>query len=269
MLTLGFHAEGIYDKFLAKFKEYTAQTRVGDPFDESTFQGPQISQTQYDRIMSYIEAGKSEGATCYMGGSRVGDKGYFIQPTIFTDVKSSMKIMQEEIFGPVVAVAKFKTVDEVIEMAHDTVYGLAAAVFTQNVTQAITVANRLEAGTVWVNCYNQLDYNTPFGGYRQSGIGRENGEYALDNYTQVWALLVLFVPIDTHHVPRSHRSSRSRSTSPKCVQHPRCSFQAKKKCKEKNPQKSFYCIDVHISQPSPNTLVNASFYAMAMKNVRI
>ncbi|KAL1933331.1 hypothetical protein VTP01DRAFT_7421 [Rhizomucor pusillus] len=177
--------EGIYDKFLAKFKEYTAQTRVGDPFDESTFQGPQISQTQYDRIMSYIEAGKSEGATCYMGGSRVGDKGYFIQPTIFTDVKSSMKIMQEEIFGPVVAVAKFKTVDEVIEMAHDTVYGLAAAVFTQNVTQAITVANRLEAGTVWVNCYNQLDYNTPFGGYRQSGIGRENGEYALDNYTQV------------------------------------------------------------------------------------
>ncbi|KAI8147978.1 aldehyde dehydrogenase domain-containing protein [Fennellomyces sp. T-0311] len=182
--------EGIYDKFLERFKAYTAETKVGDPFDEDTFQGPQISQVQYDRIMGYIKAGKEEGATCYMGGSRFGDKGYFIEPTVFTDVKENMKIMQEEIFGPVVAVSKFKDIDDVIEKAHDTTYGLAAAVFTTNITQAVTVANKLEAGTVWVNCYNELDYNTPFGGYKQSGIGRENGEYALDNYVQIKAVKI-------------------------------------------------------------------------------
>ncbi|KAI8085214.1 aldehyde dehydrogenase domain-containing protein [Halteromyces radiatus] len=177
--------EGIYDKFLEKFKERTEQTRVGDPFDETTFQGPQISQTQYDRIMGYIEQGKTEGATVYAGGSRHGDKGYFIQPTIFTDATPKMKIVQEEIFGPVVVITKFKDTEEVIKLAHDTTYGLAAAVFTENVTRAVEVSNRLEAGTVWVNCYNQLDTSSPFGGYRQSGIGRENGEYALDNYLQV------------------------------------------------------------------------------------
>ena len=182
--------EGVYDKFLEAFKAYTAQTKVGDPFEEDTFQGPQVSQVQYDRIMGYIKAGKEEGATCYMGGNRFGDKGYFIEPTVFTDVKENMKIMQEEIFGPVVAVSKFKDVDDVIEKAHDTAYGLAAAVFTSNITQAITTANRLEAGTVWVNCYNELDYNTPFGGYKQSGIGRENGEYALDNYVQIKAVKI-------------------------------------------------------------------------------
>lgn len=140
--------EGIYDKFLERFKEYTSKTKVGDPFDPDTFQGPQVSKVQFDRIMGYIEAGKQEGATCYMGGKRLGDKGYFIEPTVFTDVKESMKIMQEEIFGPVVAIAKFKDVDDVIAKAHDTAYGLAAAVFTNNITQAVTVANRLEAGTV-------------------------------------------------------------------------------------------------------------------------
>ncbi|KAI9488521.1 aldehyde dehydrogenase domain-containing protein [Zychaea mexicana] len=182
--------ESIYDKFLARFKEFTSQTKVGDPFDEAVFQGPQVSQTQFDRIMGYIKAGKDEGATCYMGGNRLGDKGYFIEPTVFTDVKGDMKIMQEEIFGPVVSVAKFKDEEDVIAKAHDTVYGLAAAVFTQNITRAVSVANKLEAGTVWVNCYNELDYNTPFGGYKQSGIGRENGEYALENYYQVKAVKI-------------------------------------------------------------------------------
>ncbi|KAI9263190.1 aldehyde dehydrogenase domain-containing protein [Phascolomyces articulosus] len=185
-----FVQEGIYDKFLERFKEYTSKTKVGDPFDQDTFQGPQVSQVQFDRIMSYIKTGKEEGATCFMGGNRLGDSGYFIEPTVFTDVKGSMKIMQEEIFGPVVAVSKFKDVDDVIDKAHDTTYGLAAAVFTQNITRAVTVANRLEAGTVWVNCYNELDYNTPFGGYKQSGIGRENGEYALENYYQVKAVKI-------------------------------------------------------------------------------
>ncbi|KAI8988215.1 aldehyde dehydrogenase domain-containing protein [Mycotypha africana] len=175
----------IYDKFLEKFKEYTKQTKLGHPHDDDTFQGPQISKTQFDRIMTYIEKGKEEGATCYMGGNRWGNEGYYIEPTIFTDVKQDMTIVREEIFGPVVTVSKFEDVDDVVHMALDTDYGLAAAVFTKDTARAIDVSNRLQAGTVWVNCYNELDYNTPFGGFRQSGIGRENGEYALDNYLQV------------------------------------------------------------------------------------
>ncbi|CEP12218.1 hypothetical protein [Parasitella parasitica] len=177
--------ESIKDEFLKKFKEYTSQTKLGNPHDDDTFQGPQVSQTQFDRIMGYIEEGKKQGATCYMGGNRWGDEGYFIEPTVFTDVKEDMTIVKEEIFGPVVTVSTFKDVDDVLKMALDTDYGLAAAVFTKDTARAIDVSNRLQAGTVWVNCYNELDYNTPFGGFRQSGIGRENGEYALDNYIQV------------------------------------------------------------------------------------
>ncbi|KAI8637418.1 aldehyde dehydrogenase domain-containing protein [Parasitella parasitica] len=177
--------ENIKDEFLKKFKEYTSQTKLGNPHDDDTFQGPQVSQTQFDRIMGYIEAGTKEGATCYMGGKRWGNEGYFIEPTVFTDVKEDMTIVKEEIFGPVVTVSTFKDVDDVLKMALDTEYGLAAAVFTKDTARAIDVSNRLQAGTVWVNCYNELDYNTPFGGFRQSGIGRENGEYALDNYIQV------------------------------------------------------------------------------------
>jgi len=177
--------EGVYDEFLKKFNKISRDTKVGDPFDEACFQGPQVSETQYNRIMSYIDHGIKEGAKVTTGGKRHGTEGYFIEPTVFTDVREDMKIMQEEIFGPVVAVSKFKDLDEVIEKAHLTEYGLAAAVFTQNVTKALEVSALLKAGTVWVNCTNQLDYNTPFGGYRQSGFGRENGKYALDNYTQV------------------------------------------------------------------------------------
>ncbi|KAG1310975.1 hypothetical protein G6F64_004154 [Rhizopus arrhizus] len=175
----------IYDEFLKKFKEYTNKTKLGDPHEEDTFQGPQISQAQFDRIMGYIESGKKEGATCYLGGKRWGDKGYYIEPTVFTDVNQDMTIVKEEIFGPVVTVSKFNDVEDVVHMALDTEYGLAAAVFTQNTARALDISNRLQAGTVWVNCYNELDYNTPFGGFRQSGIGRENGEYALENYIQI------------------------------------------------------------------------------------
>ncbi|KAI7846869.1 aldehyde dehydrogenase domain-containing protein [Circinella umbellata] len=182
--------EGIYDQFIEKFKALAASGTVGNPYDEKTIQGPQISERQFDRVMGYIETGKSEGATCLLGGNRVGDAGYFIEPTIFTDVTPKMKIMQEEIFGPVVAISKFKDIDDVIEMAHDTDYGLAAAVFTSSLKRAITVSNRLEAGTVWVNCYNQISENTPFGGYKQSGNGRENSVYALDNYTQIKAVKI-------------------------------------------------------------------------------
>lgn len=144
--------EGVYDKFLEAFKKRAASNTVGDPFHEKTFQGPQISQVQYDRIMGYIDSGKKAGATVETGGERHGDKGYFIQPTIFSDVKPDMDIMREEIFGPVCAIAKFKDEEEVLALANDSSYGLAAAVHTKDVTRAIRVSNALQAGTVWVNC---------------------------------------------------------------------------------------------------------------------
>ena len=195
--------EEIYDKFLERFRERAAQNAVGDPFKEDTFQGPQVSQLQFDRIMSYIEEGKKGGATVETGGKRKGDKGYFIEPTIFSNVTEDMKIQQEEIFGPVCTISKFKTKAEVIKIGNNSSYGLAAAVHTTNLNTAIEVANALRAGTVWVNTYNTLHWqvswllhssnlqipNTdplqlPFGGYRESGIGRELGEAALDNYVQ-------------------------------------------------------------------------------------
>lgn len=176
--------EGIYDKFVEAFKKRAQANSVGDPFDDKTFQGPQVSQLQYDRIMGYIEEGKKEGAKVETGGERHGDKGYFIQPTIFSGVSPNMKIMQEEIFGPVCTIAKFKTEEEVIKSGNDTTYGLAAAVHTKDLTTAIRVSNALRAGTVWVNSYNMLSTQLPFGGFKESGIGRELGEAALANYTQ-------------------------------------------------------------------------------------
>ncbi|ELQ39726.1 aldehyde dehydrogenase [Pyricularia oryzae Y34] len=176
--------EGVYDKFVAAFKERAEKNKVGDPFKEDTFQGPQVSELQFNRIMEYIKSGKEEGATVETGGERHGDKGYFIQPTIFSNVRPEMKIMKEEIFGPVVAMAKFKTEEEVIALANDTNYGLAAAVHTKDLNTSIRVSNALKAGTVWVNCYNMLHHQLPFGGFKESGIGRELGEAALANYTQ-------------------------------------------------------------------------------------
>lgn len=189
-----FVQEGIYDKFVEAFKKRSEANKVGDPFAEDTFQGPQVSQLQYDRIMGYIKAGKDEGATIETGGGRHGDKGYFIQPTIFSNVTPKMKIAQEEIFGPVCTIAKFKTEEEVIEAAHDTTYGLAAAVHTNNLNTAIRVSNALKAGTVWVNCYNMLHWQLPFGGYKESGLGRELGEAALANYTQNKSVGIKLLP---------------------------------------------------------------------------
>jgi len=135
--------------------------------------------------MGYIKTGKEEGATVEIGGERHGDKGYFIQPTIFSNVRSDMKIMQEEIFGPVASIAKFKTVGDAIALGNKTTFGLASAVHTKNLETALTVANSLKAGTVWVNTYNTLHAALPFGGFKESGIGRELGKAALANYTQV------------------------------------------------------------------------------------
>ncbi|EGN98588.1 hypothetical protein SERLA73DRAFT_92037 [Serpula lacrymans var. lacrymans S7.3] len=181
---------GIYDTFVQKFKEHSLTLKLGDPFETTTYQGPQVSQTQFDRIMGYIESGKSDGANLLIGGARHGTEGYFIQPTIFTECKPSMKIVREEIFGPVAAVARFTTEEEVIELANDTSYGLACCVFTQDVNRAIRVAHSIEAGTAWVNCANHSEVAIPFGGFKQSGIGRELGEYALEHYTNVKAVHV-------------------------------------------------------------------------------
>jgi aldehyde dehydrogenase (NAD+) len=177
--------ESIHDKFVARFRERAAQNKLGDPFAADTFQGPQVSQLQFDRIMEYIKHGKDAGATVALGGERHGDKGYYIQPTLFTDVTSDMKIAQEEIFGPVITVQKFKDIDEAIKIGNSTQYGLAAGVHTKNVNTAIRVSNALKAGTVWINNYNMISYQAPFGGFKESGIGRELGSYALENYTQV------------------------------------------------------------------------------------
>ena len=176
--------EGIYDKFIARFKERAQANKVGDPFQADTFQGPQVSKLQFDRIMGYIDAGKKAGAKVETGGERHGDTGYFIQPTIFSEVTEDMTIVQEEIFGPVCSISKFKTEEEAIETGNKSTYGLAAAVHTTNLNTALRVANSIRAGTVWVNSYNMLHHQVPFGGYKESGMGRELGEAALANYTQ-------------------------------------------------------------------------------------
>ena len=176
--------EPVYDEMVDTLVGMAESRKVGDPFEADTEQGPQISEEQFDTIMGYIESGKSEGATLKTGGSRYGDKGYFIQPTVFADVRDEMTIAREEIFGPVMQVQKFRDADEVVRRGNTTDYGLAAAVFTRDIAKAHNTAAALKAGTVWVNCYDVFDAAAPFGGYKQSGIGRELGESALANYTE-------------------------------------------------------------------------------------
>ena len=180
-----FVEERCYDEFVARSVERARKRTVGDPFDAKTEQGPQVDKDQFNKVMSYIESGRKDGAKLLTGGGRVGEKGFFIEPTVFADVKDDMKIAQEEIFGPVMSIIKFKDVNDVIRRANNTMYGLAAAVWTKDITKAHAIANGVRAGTVWVNCYDVFDAAAPFGGYKQSGIGRELGEYGLQQYTEV------------------------------------------------------------------------------------
>jgi aldehyde dehydrogenase (NAD+) len=184
--------ESIYDEFVDKMARKTKARKVGDPFDIDTEQGPQVSREQQDRVRGYIEHGKREGARLLVGGSNAPSSlaaahanGYFVEPTVFTDVHDDMTIAKEEIFGPVMSILKFKSLEEVIDRGNRTNYGLAAAVWTSDVKKAHTVAHRLKAGTVWINCYDVFDAAAPFGGFKMSGIGRELGEYALSLYTEV------------------------------------------------------------------------------------
>ena len=174
-----------YDEFVQRSVDRAKRRTVGDPFDAKTEQGPQIDDAQFDKVMSYIESGKQEGAQLLCGGGRVGDRGYFIEPTVFAGVRDEMKVAREEIFGPVMTIIPFDGLDEVIERGNKTMYGLAAAVWTKDITKATAIANGLRAGTVWVNCYDVFDAAAPFGGFKQSGMGRELGEYGLQQYSEV------------------------------------------------------------------------------------
>jgi aldehyde dehydrogenase (NAD+) len=185
-----FVEEKVHDELVDRLLEKAKAQKLGDPFDPGTTQGPQVSQEQMDRVLGYIDSGKKEGAQCLTGGGRFGKTGYFVEPTLFTGVTDEMKIAKEEIFGPVMNVLKFKNVDDVIERGNRTTYGLAAAVWTKDISKAHRLANSLRAGTVWVNCYDIFDAAAPFGGYKQSGIGRELGEYALELYTEVKTVTV-------------------------------------------------------------------------------
>lgn len=183
--------EDIHDKFVKAFLERVKSvSRVGNQWDENTYQGPQVTKQQYERILSYIETGKSEGAQLQCGGqpAQIDGKGFFIAPTVFTNVSNDMRIFQEEVFGPFVVISSFKTEEEAISRANDTTYGLGSAVFTQDLVRAHRVASEIEAGMVWVNSSQDCDPRVPFGGVKQSGIGRELGEAGLDAYSQTKAV---------------------------------------------------------------------------------
>jgi acyl-CoA reductase-like NAD-dependent aldehyde dehydrogenase len=180
--------KSIKDQFLAKVAARTKKMVPGDPLDPKTRLGAISSKVQLERVLNYVEIAKKEGASLIAGGSRADigtGKGYFMQPTVFADVKPDMTIAREEIFGPVLAAIEFADVDEAIARANDSMYGLAAGVWTRDVKKAHYVASRLQAGTVWVNTYNVYDTAASFGGYKQSGFGREMGQHALDYYTQL------------------------------------------------------------------------------------
>ncbi|XP_060579656.1 retinal dehydrogenase 2-like [Ruditapes philippinarum] len=176
--------EDIYDEFVKKSVERANRRTVGDPW-ENPENGPQIDDVQFNKILGLIKAGQEDGAKLECGGGRCGDKGYFIQPTVFSGVQDNMRIAREEIFGPVQSIFKFKTMEEVLERANDTNYGLAAAVFTNDINTAMTYTQGIRAGTVWVNCYEVVNAQAPFGGFKMSGLGRELGEYGLSQYTEV------------------------------------------------------------------------------------
>lgn len=192
-----FVQKGIKDRFLARLAERTATILLGDPLEEATQMGPLVSAVQMDKVLGYMETAKAEGARLVCGGGRAAiNTGYFVQPTVFADVTDSMTIAREEVFGPVMAVLDFDTEDEVIARANATEFGLAAGVFTADLTRGHRVIAQLEAGTCWINAYNLTPVESPFGGAKMSGVGRENGRAAVEHYTQVKSVYVGMGPVD-------------------------------------------------------------------------
>lgn len=182
--TRTFVHEKIYDEFVKRSTKYAQNFKVGDAFDANTVLGPQIDEEMLTKTLHFIEAGKKEGAKLEVGGKRLGTKGYFVEPTVFSNVTDNMSIATDEIFGPVQSILKFKTLDEVIERANATHYGLAAGILTKDINKALVFSQASEAGTVWVNTFLDVIYQAPFGGYKQSGNGRELGQEALDLYLE-------------------------------------------------------------------------------------
>jgi phenylacetaldehyde dehydrogenase len=178
----------VFDQVVEGVAARAKKIRVGSGLDASTQMGPLVSQEQLNRVCNYLDIGASEGAKAVAGGKKIGDKGYFVEPTVLTNTKESMKVVQEEIFGPVVAAIPFDNVEELMPRANDTVYGLAAGIWTKDISKAHRLAASMRAGTVWINCYNIFDAALPFGGYKQSGWGREMGKDALELYTQTKAV---------------------------------------------------------------------------------
>ena len=182
--------ESVLDEFTAELAQAVAAFRVGDPFAEETMLGPVVSAEQFERVNSYVSIGLDEGARVALGGGQLDSPGYFVEPTVFTEVRNDMRLAREEIFGPVAAIIPFGEVDEAVRIANDTEYGLAAAVATSNVSTAHTLARKLRAGVVWVNTYSELDSTFPFGGFKQSGIGRELGDKSLESFTELKSVFI-------------------------------------------------------------------------------
>jgi len=180
-----FVQEEIYDEFVRKSGAAAKKIAVGNPWDESSEQGPQIDKKQFEKILGLIQSGVQEGAKLEAGGKRFGDKGYFIEPTVFSGVEDEMRIAKEEIFGPVQSILKFSTMDEAVERANKTNYGLAAGIITNDINKALMFSQRVQAGSVWINCYDHTLAQTPFGGFKQSGHGRELGPEGVKEYLEV------------------------------------------------------------------------------------
>ena len=177
-----------FDEVVDGVAEIAKSIKLGSGLDEGTQMGPLVSDEQFRRVTGYLESGKEDGATAVTGGGRFGDRGYFVEPTVLTNTHPSMKIVREEIFGPVVVAAPFSDLDEIAAAANDTEYGLGAGIWTKDISKAHALAKKIRAGTVWINCYNVFDASLPFGGYKQSGWGREMGHEALEAYTEVKAV---------------------------------------------------------------------------------